>query len=320
MKLVPLSTLFRVKYGVNLELNKMVVASDGVPFVGRSDRNNGVTARVAPIPGIEPLPGGTLTVAGGGSVLATFLQPEPYYSGRDLFYLQPLVAMSDAQKLYYAECIRANRYRYNYGRQANRTLADLLLPSLDSLPSWLEKSDVGMFDGADLPSERGKTTLDLYEREWKLYLLSDLFVMKKGKRLTKSNRIKRGGDIPFIGAVDSNNGVSGNVDAAIHKEGTLTVNYNGAGVAEAFYQPVPFWASDDVNVLYPKFEMSPEIALFIATVIRKEKYRFSYGRKWHLSRMEKSEIHLPADILGNPDWRFMEQYIRLLPFSSVVNS
>ncbi|WP_152625252.1 hypothetical protein [Cellvibrio sp. OA-2007] len=138
MKLVPLSKLFSVTYGVNLELNRMILDSSGIPFVGRSDRNNGVTARVSPLADITPNPAGTLSVAGGGSVLATFLQYEPYYSGRDLFYLTALVPMSDSQKLYYCACIRSNRYRYSYGRQANKTLKDLLIPTLKSIPSWVD--------------------------------------------------------------------------------------------------------------------------------------------------------------------------------------
>lgn len=138
MKLVPLATLFSVTYGVNLELNRMSASADGIPFVGRSDRNNGVTARVAPILGILPNPAGTLSVAGGGSVLATFLQFEQYYSGRDLFYLSPLMPMTDSQKLYYCACIRSNRYRYSYGRQANKTLKELLIPDLDDVPDWVQ--------------------------------------------------------------------------------------------------------------------------------------------------------------------------------------
>ncbi|MCA3793830.1 MAG: restriction endonuclease subunit S [Burkholderia sp.] len=149
-------------------------------------------------------------------------------------------------------------------------------------------------------------------------MISQLFELKKGKRLTKAQLKTRPGLIPFIGAIDSNNGVAANVDAAIHDGGTITVNYNGAGVADSFYQPVPFWASDDVNVLYPKFAMSPAVALFIATVIGKEKYRFSYGRKWHLERMRESAIHLPANDDGEPDFAYMEAFIENLPFSGLI--
>ena len=138
MKLVKLSTLFVVTYGANLELSKMTQSRTGIPFVGRSDRNNGITGRVEIIKGITPNPAGTLSVAGGGSVLATFLQFEQYYSGRDLFYLTPINPMTDSQKLYYCSCIRSNRYRYSYGRQANKTLKELLLPAIDDLPLWVE--------------------------------------------------------------------------------------------------------------------------------------------------------------------------------------
>jgi hypothetical protein len=138
MNLIALSELFDVTYGVNLELNRMTPDPFGVPFVGRSERNNGVTACVSLIDGIVPNPAGTLSVAGGGSVLATFLQIEPYYSGRDLFYLTSRLPMSDSEKLYYCACIRANRYRYSYGRQANKTLKDLLIPERAALPEWVD--------------------------------------------------------------------------------------------------------------------------------------------------------------------------------------
>ena len=73
-------------------------------------------------------------------------------------------------------------------------------------------------------------------------------------------------------------------------------SYNGS-IAEAFYQPVPFVASDDVNVLYPKFPPNKHIAIFLCTLIRQEKYRFNYGRKWHAEKMRESVIRLPSQIV-----------------------
>ena len=161
MNLVSLSSLFYVQYGVNLELNAMTPDPDGIAFVGRSERNNGITGRVKKLPNVTPLPAGTLTVAGGGSVLATFVQMEPYYSGRDLYYLTPRVPMTLSQKVYYAVCIRANRYRYNYGRQANRTLKDIEVPSMDSIPSWVEEDRGGdLFQAMLSTIETMQTKLD----------------------------------------------------------------------------------------------------------------------------------------------------------------
>lgn len=132
-----MSDLFEVNYGLNLELNALTVCEDGINFVSRSAENNGVSAKVKPINGLEPTEGGVLTVAGGGSVLETFLQLEPFYSGRDLYYLRPKVSMTAEQMLFFCMCIRANKFRYNYGRQANKTLRDILIPDVSEIPSWV---------------------------------------------------------------------------------------------------------------------------------------------------------------------------------------
>jgi type I restriction enzyme M protein len=165
------------------------------------------------------------------------------------------------------------------------------------------------------PSKVTAPDLEPNSAGWKEFKLSDLFDIKKGKRLTKANQTE--GSTPYIGAIDSNNGVSGYIgQSAIHAGGTISVNYNGS-VAEAFYQPESFWATDDVNVLYPRgFQLTPEIALFVCAIIRMEKYRFNYGRKWHLERMRDSIIKLPATKAGEPDWDFMKGYIKSLPYGA----
>jgi hypothetical protein len=165
------------------------------------------------------------------------------------------------------------------------------------------------------PSAIAKADIKPEDDGWKPFKLSDLFEIKKGKRLTKANQTE--GSTPYIGAIDSNNGVSGYIgQAPIHQGGTISVNYNGS-VAEAFYQPVPYWATDDVNVLYPKgFKLTSATAIFICTVIRREKYRFNYGRKWHMERMAESIIRLPVDGDGKPDWAYIEAYVKSLPYST----
>ncbi len=313
--MIKISDLFKVKYGVNLELNQLKLSSNGINFVSRTAKNNGVSARVKMMPNVEPIPAGTISVAGGGSVMESFLQTKPYYSGRDLYYLTPLIELTDQQKLFYCACLRANKYRFNYGRQANRTLKDLRIPSLEDIPDWVNKEDITRFDNAKVPFTYGvMKSFDV--RSWKEFDYESIFQIKKGKRLTKLNMIV--GDTPYIGAIDSNNGYRQFIQQKpIHDGNTITVSYNGS-VAEAFYQPQPFWATDDVNVLYPKFQMNKYCALFLCTVIRKEKYRFNYGRKWHMERMNVSKIKLPVAKDGQPDFEYMENYIKSLSFSSQI--
>lgn len=213
-------------------------------------------------------------------------------------------------------CIKANAYRYSYGRQANRSLRNIVIPALAEIPKYVDESDTEMFEGAQKARISGGVP-HLAVASWRPFILRDLFDIKKGKRLTKADM--QPGDTPFIAAIDSKNGLRQKVNAKpLHPGNLITVNYNGS-VAEAFYQPEPFWASDDVNVLYPKFEMDPAVALFICTVIRLEKYRFNYGRKWNLERMTDSEIRLPVDANDTPDWAWMRRFILRQNFSSQLH-
>lgn len=314
-----ISELFDLTYGHSLELNRLTPSEgpDAVNFVGRAARNNGVTAKVRQIPDLAPAPAGTVTVAlgGQGGAGVAFLQPYPYYCGRDVMILTPKREMSEQEILWWITCITANRFRFGFGRQANRTLKDLVLPA--AVPAWVASSDADRYRGAESPALITTQALSDFTA-WGTFALQDLFEIRKGQRLTKANMLP--GDTPYVGASETENGVTARIgQIPIHEGGTISVSYNGS-VAEAFFQPEPFWATDDVNVLYPRdFTLSPATALFVCTVIRLEKYRFNYGRKWHLDRMRESVIRLPVTPLGGVDWAYMETFISSLPYSSRIS-
>ena len=145
--------------------------------------------------------------------------------------------------------------------------------------------------------------------DWGSFRLGDLFEVRKGKRLTKEDQTE--GTTPYVGAIDSNNGVSNRIgQGAIHDGGTISLSYNGS-VGEAFFQPDPFWATDDVNVLYPKAGtvMDQQAGLFVCTILRQERYRYSYGRKWVLESMKDTIIRLPKTSYGTPNWQAMSDFM-----------
>lgn len=320
MKTIPLNRMFDVEYGNKFDLNKMELlskAAGGINFVNRSSRNCGVSATVAPVAGTPPYDAGNITVSLGGSfLLSSFVQLEPFYTGQNVAVLTPKQEMSFAEKLYICLSIRHNRFRYSaFGREANRTLRTLPVPDRSEFPLWLQDCDVTQLEAEYAKPHKETGAIALNTNSWKWFALSELFDIRKGKRLTKADM--QPGNTPFISAIDSNNGLRQRISAApMHPSNVITVNYNGNGVAEAFYQPEPFFASDDVNVLYPKFDLDSAVALFIGTVIRREKYRFNYGRKWNMERMNESKIRLPTDANGVPDWQWMRRYILSRHFSS----
>lgn len=157
-------------------------------------------------------------------------------------------------------------------------------------------------------------SLDLRTDGWKHFVIGELFKVEKGQRLTKSNQ--KDGRINYVGASAFNNGITNHIgnNDSINPPKTISVCYNGS-IGEAFYQDEPFWATDDVNVLTPLFEINQYIALFFCTVIKNESVKYAFNNKWTKEIMEKSLIPLPVTIEGKPDFGFMESYIKSLPYS-----
>lgn len=50
----------------------------------------------------------------------------------------------------------------------------------------------------------------------------------------------------------------------------------------------------------------------------KEKYKWSYGRKPKNNKVYDTIIKLPVDEKGEPDWVFMENYIKSLPYGDRI--
>jgi len=141
IELVPLNSIFEIKHGSKLDLNKMSKCAPGeqsIAFIGRSGERNGFVGFVERLEMLEPYESGLITVALGGSALSSFVQPRPFYTAQNIDVLRPRSGMSLDTKLYYCLCIEANRFRYStYGREANRTLRNIMVPSLRHIPSWV---------------------------------------------------------------------------------------------------------------------------------------------------------------------------------------
>lgn len=150
----------------------------------------------------------------------------------------------------------------------------------------------------------------LNQKEWKEFRICDLFIIKAGKRLTKADM--KNGDKPFIGASDSNNGITEFVSNFNISEdnNVLGVNYNGS-VVENFYHPYSCIFSDDVKRFKLKEIVGNEyIYLFLKTAILQQKNKYTYGYKFNEKRMQRQLILLPVTENGTPDYDYMEQYAK----------
>lgn len=316
-----LSQIFNCWYGVNLELINCEENNKGIPFVSRTACNNGVVARVSPIQGVDPNPQHTLSLAGGGSVLSCFYQDEPYYSGRDLFILSPIEEMTKEEMILYSYVISTNKYKYNYGRQANKTFQDLMLPELNEIKELVEITINADYKLKRTPlSPVGSITFDSVKWDW--FDVKEIFPrIEKCKCSNATELLEDGDDIAYIGAKKSDNGVMRYVkyDETLVTEGNCIVFIgDGQGsVGYCIYHPKDFIGSTTLVAGYNP-HLNQYIAQFLIAILDKERYRYSFGRKYNKAAITSTRIKLPSKSNGSPDWEFMENYIKSLPYSANI--
>lgn len=310
--LVPLSEIFDFQNGTSLELINCDLSEQGIPFISRTSESNGVSAHILALDNQEPLRGNCITVALGGSVLSSFYQSKPFYTS---FHIQCLYSknnLSEQEMLFYCAAIEANKYRYNYGRQANKTLKDIRVPAPANIPKQIKSyQSENNISAKSVAVDKMLLNTD----NWRSFVYSDLFHITTSKDDNLVDATE--GETPYISSTQMSNGISQWINCEpTHDANTISVARNGS-VGSAFFHSYSYAASpDDVRIFKPKFNMNKYIAIFLITLIEKEKYRYAYGRKFGTKRMQGSQIKLPVNDQMLPDWDFMERYIKSLPYSS----
>ena len=319
--MIPITEIFHIRYGNQFDFSKMDTTTDlnGINFISRSSQNNGFMSKVEKYNDTEPFEAGLITVTMGGSyLLASFVQPDPFYTAQNIKVLKPKIELTLKQKLFYCTIIEANRFRYHsHSREANSTFDEMVIPSPDEFNLDLEKFSLSTpFINNPLLNKHH----DLISNNWLPFNIEKLFTVcvSNDSNLTDSYT-ETEGNIPYISSTQSNNGISGYIDAdASNDSNTITVARNGS-VGSTFYQPKNYCASpDDIRILKPKFICNKYVGMFLITVIEREKYRYAYGRKFGTKRLKDTIIFLPSTKEGDPDFIFMEEYIKSLNFSNLI--
>lgn len=170
--------------------------------------------------------------------------------------------------------------------------------------------------------------LKLTDREWIIFNLSEIFDIKDGY-YNKKPPVSKEGKIPFLGATQYNNGITGFYDIDDIKnynkfgklcskdknkrifEGDCLVVTNNGSVGHIYFQSSEFTCSHDISPIYLKDrKLTSELAKFLIPLLKKSGESFEYARKWRPTRMRKSKIMLPVNSNKQPDWQFMEDFIK----------
>lgn len=312
-----ISDVFDIEYPKTLIYAEMIPDSDGINFVSSQGSNNGVVGKVKVQDGIKIYPAGIITVPLKGTVLAAHVQAEPCYVAHQIAVLYAKMKLSISEKLFYCMCITQNAYRFSYGRQADKTIKDIELP--DYIPGWVGEEKV---EAVSTIVEGTKTELSV--KDWKEYKLKDLFTIQYGINMELINCELTTADDPesvnFVARTANNNGVAAQVKRhpcyPPQPAGIMTCA-GGGSVLSTFVQNKPFYSGRDLYLLIPKYEMSLYAKLFCCTVIEANKYRYSYGRQANRT-MPDIILKLPGKEDGTPDFKYMENYMRTLPYSDRI--
>jgi len=127
------------------------------------------------------------------------------------------------------------------------------------------------------------------------------------------------GNIEYVSSSAENNWVSCMIEATPSQNwNTLTIARNWS-VWSTFYHQNPYCASsDDVRILTPKFNMNYHIWLFLSTIINKESFKFSYGRKLTRDKVLNMKIKIPIDKDWSPNRKFIENYMKSLNYKPIT--
>lgn len=166
-------------------------------------------------------------------------------------------------------------------------------------------------------TEKGPTP-----KGWKQFKVSEVFDLHRGHFHSIADLDP--GPYITISRKSEDNGFDGMYDmpdgASQFPAGTITVS---TVTGDAFVQPVPFIATDNVVMCTPKpvfNQFCPSSLMFVSQMLNDTKWRYSYGRQCYKTKYANTPIYLPITDSGALDYKFMKLMVENQPYWSYVES
>lgn len=302
------------------------------PYVVRTSQNNGQRGYIIQD---EKYLSPANTFSFGQDTATVFFQTEPYFTG-DKIKIMSLkdksAALSEQSACYLMKLLRASFANYSWGQSSfnEETLCNnaIKLPvTLDNIPDYqyMEKyiSELEQECISELEHyliETGLNDCELTDEDKNIllknkkigeFIYSDLFELLKVTNKRSKLDIVANGDVPLLSSDTTNNGIIGYVSIApefiasdicpyyiVFGDHTRTMNL----ITESFC------VADNVKVLKP-LVFNKRATQYICTVWQKSIPNQGYARHWSVAKNAK--FTLPITPTGEPDYEYMENYIRV---------
>lgn len=333
-----------------------------IPFLGATDKNNGVTAyytkdeinsssKTGSLPNDtidkKIFPGKSVCVTNNGSVGYAYYQETEFTCSHDV---NPLYRKDGEFNyftgLFVASIIMKDRYRWGYGRKWR---PERMVKSKINLPAtnegkpdwdWMEKF-MKSLKHKPIKTVNKENLSNANTSTWKEFYLHKLFNTSMGNGIDAIATTNDNPKYNYVSRDSNGNGVVGFVDEVEGQKpfptGAMSLALGGSFLGSCFIQKEPFYTAQNVGILQEKEPLSIHTKLFISTLIRNEckiKYQ-AFGRELNSHFRKDFTIKLPVLMDGNdyvfdknkkysdkgyvPDWKFMENYIKSLPYGDRID-
>lgn len=298
-----------------------------VPYVTRSDSNNGLARFVSPKNyefGSDD--GGCITV--GLDTQTAFYQPHKFVTGQNIQVITGESLNEDVAQFMVPILRQQMTAKFNWGGNG-ATLGRMkrltvMLPVTDSgepdyayMAEYAQQKRDAMLAKYRAYVEARIAELGEYveiskldEKGWRAFHLEEIGTVTSGRDIYATERIE--GDMPYITSGGTNNGVGyfvGNINDTLDF-GYIALNRNGA-VGKAFYHPSKSLMGNDCRKVHLKdADKNLFVGQFVALCLSMQSGCFSYSRKLGTARAKRMQVMLPVTDSGEPDYEYMEQYAK----------
>lgn len=302
----------------------LLLSQDGIPYITRKCKDNGLSGIVQNNNNFVVNPPNTISF--GAENAAYYFQPFKYITGNKMYYYCNSNLPIEVLK-FLTLCLNhslSGGFGFGFGLTGTRSDHRQFLLPVDNndKPDYQFMVDYIKEKETILKSQYKKfikKTVNIEfknsNKKWKDFSITELFVPNKGNQNNMSTLTD--GNIPLVSAKKFNNGYKAFVsqnNKKVYQGHIITLNIDGDGGAGiAYYQPYKHLLDSHVTALIPKNKkLSKYTLLFIATAITKQRDKYGHGYSIKSDRLNIFRFMLPVNEKGEPDYKFMEDYMKYL--------
>lgn len=301
--------------------------NNSIPYITRTNKNNGLENVVLKENHFKSNPKNIIIF--GAENATFFYQPFEHITGNKMYgirneNLNIYIGLFIQQVL--NSSIKNCGFSYGQGltgtREKRRSVMLPILSNNNEEPDWQfmenyiktkyneKKEKYKKYKEKTLKELKYKEIEDLNKKNWKEFFITDIFKeIQRGKRLVKTNQIK--GEIPYVSSTSLNNGIDNFISNQNKVRSfckCLTIANSGS-VGYCFYHDYEFIASDHVTHLKNNC-LNKYVYLFISTLLSRLSEKYNFNREINDIRISREKILLPVNNKNEPDYEYMEQYIK----------